>query len=156
MTMTSFAQVETMTPHDIMGVPSSVVADIWPGVRSLVERAAAKWPCDRNADDYLADLRAADAQLWLVSQYGAMRAVVITKIVNFPQHRVAVVELMSGEGMDDWLGDLDAKLTEWAVAHGCAKLRSGGRRGLTKASAKLGYACVAVLLEKDLSDAGRR
>lgn len=141
--------------HQILGVPSGVVAEIWPGVRDLVARAAAKWPGDRSADDYLAACRCADAQLWLVSRAGELRAAVITQVLNFPQHRVAIVELMAGQGMDDWVADLDEALTRWAVAEGCARLRTGGRRGLTKAAQRLGYDCVAVVLEKDLSDAGR-
>lgn len=144
------SEAEVQVSHAIDGVPSGLVTAVWPGVVHLVEQAAAEWPGDRSADDYLAACRAAAAQLWLVSLAGKLRAVVITEILNFPQHRILIVELMAGEGMDEWIGDLDRMLTEGAREVGCARIRTGGRKGLVKAAVKLGYRQTGIVLEKGI------
>lgn len=141
--------------HAIDGVPPHLVTALWPSVVHLVERACAEWPGDRSADDYMAACRASAAQLWMVSLAGKLRAVVITEILNFPQHRILVIELMAGEGMEEWVGELDKVMVEGGRNLGCARIRTGGRKGLTKAAVKLGYRQTAVVLEKDLGDGQR-
>lgn len=131
------------------------VPDVWPGVADLVAQAAAHWPQDRSTDDYLRACTDGSAQIWLISQEGKLRAVCITELVRFPRHLVGVIELLAGDGLEEWAPDLDRVLVEWARGHGCARLRTGGRKGLRKVAETLGYAEVAILLEKDLSDAGR-
>lgn len=141
--------------HSIDPVRPVFIPDVWLGLAELVSQAAEKWPKDRSTDDYLRACSDGSAQLWLISQEGNLRAVCITELVRFPQHLVGVIELLAGEGMEEWAPDLDRVLVEWARGHGCARLRTGGRKGLTKVTQRLGYELQAVLLEKDLSDAGR-
>jgi len=141
--------------HSVDPVRPVFVPDVWPGIADLVAQAAGKWPKDRSSDDYLRACTDGSAQLWLISHDGKLRAVCITELVRFPQHLVGVIELLSGEGFEEWAPDLDRVLVEWARGHGCARLRTGGRKGLTKVAQRLGYSLRAVLLEKDLSDAGR-
>lgn len=140
---------------DIDPVPASVVPDVWPGVGDLVAKAAAEWPRDRSLEDYFTACRSGAAQLWFISSGGKLLAVCITELMRFPQHLVGVIELLAGEGIEEWAADLDRVLVEWARSQGCDRLRTGGRKGLKKVATTLGYSEVAILLEKDLSDAGR-
>jgi hypothetical protein len=107
----------------IFQVPHWDVANIWPRVGTLVQRAL-----DRQREWGLADIHeqllAQRMQLWVVPWEMA----VVTQIQTYPGVRICMVVLCGGEGLHPHKQEFD-EIVGWAKGLACDEIRIQGREG---------------------------
>lgn len=136
---------------DIQPVPANLVPAIWPSILPIVERGVAASRGDRLAPDYFDVCASGAAQLWLIGKDGAVAAICIAEMVQYPRRRVALVDLIAGDGLDDWLEQLDETVGAWGRAHGAVAIQTGGRPGWSRVTKSIGYRTIGIVIEKDLA-----
>ncbi|MNM37106.1 hypothetical protein D3C81_478290 [compost metagenome] len=113
----------------LQGVQADDVPSAWHIVSPLVhqyltESREHRW----EAADILAMILERDAQLWLVVGDAGLLAVVITRIVQYPQAKECDLFMVHGELPDDWPAHLE-QLCTWAQAQGCESTAAMARKG---------------------------
>lgn len=136
---------------DIMPVPADLVPAIWPSVLPLIERGVEASRGDRLAPDYFDICASGAAQLWLIGKDGAVTAICIAEMVQYPRRRVALVDLIAGDGLSEWLPLLDATVGAWGRARGASAIQTGGRPGWSRVTKQIGYRTIGIVIEKDLA-----
>jgi hypothetical protein len=125
------------------------VDDAWPVVETWIadalERSGGvylpediKDACERNA-----------MQLWLVTDEGDIRAVVVTAVIDYPRKKVCQILICTGEGRGQWQ-EMIGLLEQWARDNGCDIFRPVARTGWARVLKPFGYRQTHVILEKDL------
>ena len=102
------------------------VADAWPYLFPVLQRALDKASGERTLNDVRKECESGGMQLW----FGGKSALV-TEIVTHPQQKVARMLLCGGrmeDVMDGW-----GEILAWARAEGCEAVEFCGRRGWIKA-----------------------
>lgn len=80
-----------------------------------------------------------DMQLWLIgNKYGVVGAVT-TEIINYPRKRMLRVVTLAGKEFDNWAGQLNDLLGEWAASLQCDGIECFVRSGFTKKLAAYGF-----------------
>lgn len=80
-------------------------------------------------DSVQQDVKRGKFHLWLIPG----RAALVTEVQQFPAERICMIVLCGGEGMEEWVQIVDAKLTSYARALGCVALMVVGREGWSRA-----------------------
>ena len=116
----------------LQGVPADDVPRIWhvvsPHVHQyLTDSREHRW----EAGDILTMILDRDAQLWLVIGDDALLAVVITRIIQYPQAKECELFMLHGQLPDDWPTHLE-QLCMWAQAQGCEFTTALAHRGQVK------------------------
>lgn len=118
----------------LVGVPSYLVADLWPSVRPFIERSFEKTGEFRfNPEDVLEQILAQDAQLWVRGK--PLDLVVVTEIYRHPRATELSIGPVAGELGEGWEEDLEF-LLEWGRMKGCTHAGTLGRLGWAR---KLGW-----------------
>lgn len=86
-----------------------------------------------------------EAQLWLGDNSAA-----VTEIVRYPRLKNLHLWLCGGD-MDEIVYVMLPKAEAFAIAEGCARLTTGGRKGWDKVMKRVGYSPIASVCAKDLS-----
>lgn len=135
---------------DVRPIPSWMVADVWPDVIDMLQRAIDRGPGDRLASDYWTALRAADCQLWLILRGRRLVGAFVTEVMAGPRRKLCWIELMAGDGMEAWLPEAEASVATWAREIGCHAVQAWTRKGLVKATRPLGYREIATVIRRRL------
>jgi len=111
----------------LLCIDPAQVESIWPHVAHLIRRAMARGRMGRFAD-VEADVRGANAYLWLAVEDGAVLAAAVTKVTQEDGGRLCTIVACGGR---DWkkFGRLIAGLEAYARAEGCAAIEICGRPG---------------------------
>ena len=139
-----------MAEHTVRPVPTYLVPAIWPSVAAIVQRGVGASRGDRFADDYYAVCAGGSATLWLIGRDNAVVAICISEVVQYPQRRIALLDLLAGEGIFGWLSHLDAAVEQWARERGCSAIQAGGRPGFVPVTKPLGYRAIGVVVERSV------
>jgi hypothetical protein len=91
-----------------------------------------------------------EAVLWAVTRDSRLVGCCIANAVQWPRKKIATPITVAGDGFDDWGGELDRVLTEWARALGCDLLEGWGREGWAKKLPALGYRRAYTVYRKEL------
>lgn len=71
---------------------------------------------------------------------------VVTEIKSFPEERILMVQLLSGERFHEWAAEVVAHLRVFAKAHDCVAVEAICRRGLEPILKPLGWKKTRILL----------
>lgn len=74
------------------------------------------------------------------------RGFLVTEVKNFHEERVLMVQLLSGECLEEWAPEALARLRECARANNCVAIEALCRRGLEPILKPLGFKKTRVLL----------
>lgn len=112
---------------------SGVVVGIWPfpiipQIEALLKPAADRGHC--------AIERGPGWHLWTVHMHGEL--VGAANVRRCTDASVDVV-LVGGRNAKEWIGPLDSRLGEWAVAEGATRMTARGRRGWARVLIKQGW-----------------
>ncbi len=107
----------------IFQVPYWDVAQVWPRVATLVQKALER-QVEWRLQDILEQLAAQRMQLWVVP----WRLALVTQIQTYPGVRICMVVLCGGDGLQA-NKHLLAEIEAWARGLGCDEMRIQGRAG---------------------------
>ena len=113
------------------GVFFDYVDSVWSDVKPFIERALAEGNGDYTAEEIRESLKSREMQMWVVFEEG-IRAVVVTRISEYPSKKVAIVVLLAGDGLKDWIHLLSDILEPWAKEKGCSQIRAYCRPGFER------------------------
>ena len=130
----------------LAGIPATELRAWWPAVEPFIDDAMKRGRRYR-ADDIFDSLAKRQMQLWAAELDGAVKAVAVTDIVDYPLARCARVFACTGEDRNRWLGHL-ATIEAWAREAGCVRIESWARPGWERILKD--WKKTHVLLEKDL------
>lgn len=120
-------------------VPMHLVAEIWPGVRDLLERAM-KYHAFMNSDDVLTIIREGRASLIVAVEDERIEGAVVMEIIAFPKIKVGWVMALAGKrGLYAHMDQIMEWLESWCRQRGCSKISELGRPGWAKVAKRRGY-----------------
>lgn len=76
---------------------------------------------------------------------------VVTEIKQYPEERVLIVQLLSGEKFEEWSQEVVDHLRKFAREHECKAVEAICRKGLEPILKPLGWKRTRVLLRDELS-----
>lgn len=89
----------------------------------------------------LFSLQEAEAKIksgeWQIHKFD--RGFILTEIKQYPNERVLLVWVLSGDGFDDWREEAFQRLKDFGRAHGCKAIEAQVRLGLVKKLKPLGF-----------------
>ena len=88
-------------------------------------------------------------QVWALSD-GAIRGIVLTKILEYPRCRVFEIMALAGIEMLEFFEEMQDVFTRFAQVNGCTKFSAMVRPGLQRKLRGFGAASVMVILRKDI------
>lgn len=105
---------------------------VWPLVVEKIEAAIARGDGEYRSGDVLVNLRAGRAQLWLGhDETLKIKMIAVTRIEVWPAVKRFRVDILSGEGLTEWLPVLPV-LESWAKDWGCEEIVGNVRPGMGK------------------------
>ena len=122
-------------------VPEAALDLMWPVLGPMLAPAVRRSP---DAPDVLAELRARNAQLWMVCEAGRPIAAVVTKVLDHDDgQRRCLLWLIGGRGARQWADGLLGAIEAWARPLGCVALWGCGRRGWARLVEPRGFQRIA-------------
>jgi hypothetical protein len=94
-------------------------------------------------------VEAQEMQLWGLHD-GVLRAVMVTKIVNYPQLRAVRIIAVAGRDMDMWLDKLIETVGQWGAEQGAHVVEFVGRKGWEKVLTSKGFGHTQVFMTKTI------
>lgn len=135
-----------MTP---LYVAPDQLNEAWPFVVRWIAAALDRSGNLYSPDDIKAECQRNAMQLWVVENEGAVVAVIVTTILEYPQKKVCQILICTGEGREGWQ-EMVGLLEDWARSQGCDLMRPVARGGWARILKPLGYKQTHVVLEKEL------
>jgi hypothetical protein len=88
-------------------------------------------------------------QLWVWKTY-AVKACIVTQIINYPQKRYCRLNIVTGVNRDDWKDSISI-IEAWAKSQGCHGMESIAREGWWRVFIRLlrGWKKTHIFIEKD-------
>jgi len=131
----------------ISQVQTGDLGAVWPRVRPLVERALRHGQGDgTSVEVVLAGLVEGVTQLWVIHEGDDIQACIVLSVTSHPKGRKVFVELLSGEGMDDWADALEGLLRDFKDLTGSACIEASCRKGLARYLSRRGWKTKAVIM----------
>lgn len=126
------------------------VRQLWPTVRSYIMAGYHEVGLDVDEHALLVDIERQLLQLWVVMDGSAVRAALITKLINGAKGRICQLDVAGGEGLKEIL-PLGVGIETYARAEHCGKMRVQGRPGWERVLSRFGFERVGVILERELT-----
>lgn len=124
------------------------INEAWSTVEPLIT-AACEYNNNRyKSEDYLKALIAGHKQLW-VAISGGLKGIAITYIDDFPQKRCCIIDIFTGDGLEELLEYLPV-IEAWAKENRCVQMLAATRIGLSRKLKSHNYRTTHALLEKDI------
>ena len=124
----------------IQGIPAPKIEYIWPLAMPVLKRAV-DIAGEEDLENIKKDLLNRDRQLWMVGE----NSYAVTSIQKYPQKKILFICYLAGEGIKEWIKELDHCMTTFAKATECTAIRWQGRMGWSKI---LNYDIRYVVMEK--------
>lgn len=125
-----------------MLVAKENVIRVWPGVKGLLERAMEYSTGEYGLQYLLQELIVGRFQLWFGIDEGAsvpkLKVVGVTSISTYPEKKRLRLELLAGEGLDDFLDKID-DIEQWARQFGATETEAYVRPGIAKILSGRGF-----------------
>lgn len=134
----------------IVSIAQWEVPFYWSRIAPLLVRVLEREEVDNSLDDVRQFLLSGHMQAWHID----WKTLLITQIQSFganaqqPTSKVCCVVFCAGEGLAEWLGAADGRISDWAESMGCTKLRIVGRKGWAVKLPE--FKQVSITLEKQL------
>ena len=133
----------------VSAIPAEYVETVWSECAPLLRRAIEYANGEFDIDDVLGWLKNRDMQLWVAIDDKIVMACT-TEVLDYPKKRVLRAILVGGDGMRDWIGDLDRALAEYAKQIGAKSIEAVGRKGWIRALGAHGWKENQVILSKEI------
>lgn len=134
----------------IGGMEWEEINESWRQIAMLVARALRNGGSLENTDSIYDALMHKRMQLWGIKWNGELRGCIITEIEHCDLTAVLRVVALTGEGMKEWLFELERTLRVFGAAHGCRYLSLEGRQGWMKALKEFNWRVVSIKMFKEL------
>lgn len=131
----------------IIGVSADRMLSVWHEVAPLLKRAFDRVDYPFTMEEIAGKVNDREMQLWMTHDASTAW---LTRILEFPRYKVLEVIAGGGEGLDEWLVELDQLLTAFASHHGCKYVECQGRKGWQRVAGPLGYTPVWVTIRKEV------
>jgi len=118
-----------MTTITVQATPWQAFAERWPEIEPLLASAMVCASRRYLPIDILAALVTGNGQGWFIRDGEELRAVLVTKIDQYPRARCCTIFCLAGEGMSDWFDTAETVITDYAIRLGCTQFEAQGRRG---------------------------
>ena len=140
-----------MTEFSVFPASPAAFMEKWPQVEPLFASAMVCASRRYLPIDILAALITGAGQGWFICGGSDLKAVMVTKIDQYPRAKCCTIFCLAGDGMADWFDRVEAILTEYALRMGCTQFEAQGRRGWERV---LGLEPRAVMYVKEIIDGG--
>ena len=134
---------------DVSQVTGEQINEHWELFAPWIQRALNQGQGDGlPADELRPDLVAGTRQLWAIHDQDEIRAVAVISVAQAPHigHKV-VVDTLSGDGIDEWIGVLVEALKELQEIMGAHCIEASCRPGLGRYMKRLGWSHKATIME---------
>lgn len=136
-------------------VPPEGVKKLWNDTLAPMVEEAAKYSGGRfTAVDVYIDCLSGSQSMWIAYEDGEIKGCCTVKIVNYPNLKSCLLDVIAGNNVDEWLEDGFKVISRYARHHGCTKMEGNGRPGWEPRIRKLGWKRSSVLFEYDLPEQG--
>jgi hypothetical protein len=135
---------------DLLFIPRGMIADAWPNVGPMLQRAIKRSGPFYDLGDVRRKLEDGDISLWAVMHEGRLTAAFTTNEIIYPRRKIMLVELLGGKDANLWYHDTVEKLAEIARETGYDAIETVARRGWAKMAGKVGFKETAVTYEMEL------
>lgn len=125
---------------EISMVPAQYADTCWDKVEKFAEKAA-KYTYGRfTVDDIYDCVTEQDYQMWVAyDAQKAFKALVVTRIENYPKRKLLAMHFCGGEDMDLWIELMLDMLKKFGKESGCDGIECTGRLGWDKVLKNDGY-----------------
>jgi hypothetical protein len=133
-------------------LPKEMLPEVWPviypGLKTVVERASGKVSLEELANDIIAGRW----QLWLYLNGGEYRALAITELATCKTgKKILRLIVCTGEDRELWEVLIPSTLEQFARIEGCTLFETWARPGWERILGRQGFKKTHVLLEKELN-----
>lgn len=127
-------------------VPQDKIDAVWPLIEPFLQEALEYGNGRWASRDFQGFCRDDVMQLWLILDNGAVTAMAITELINYPQKKICRIVVCGGRNVGRWLNER-RHIDEWARQNGCQAMELIGREGWARMMPDWRR---MVFLEKDL------
>ena len=138
----------------IVQIPQENIETVWNLVDESITKALAYSGHHFNTSDVYEACLSGNNQLWLAWDEEAktkLKAVVVTRIIERPNSKVANIFIYTGKNRKDWQDGLH-DIEKWAKSNECTHFETYARPGWSKILNKQGFKTTHYLLEKKLEN----
>lgn len=137
----------------IAGIHPDDTSQVWDLVLPLVESAIEYSNGEYTADYLLNCINEGDSQLWVGHERNHIVYVCITAIETFKStgKTVLKIQLLAGNGIDEWLESNLPELESWAIDNGATAIWNFGRAGWERKLRPFGFHKVSTVMAKELT-----
>jgi hypothetical protein len=136
-------------------IPIDLVHRVWSQVGPILNLAIAESNGRYVDQDVLKLCAEGRQQLWVMFEDDVIHAAATTAIIDYPQRRALCGVFLAGDRMKEWNEPFVDMLERFAKDMGCDLVEMSGRKGWARFMKKFNWAQSAVVLEKDITNAGR-
>jgi hypothetical protein len=116
-----------------------LLALVWPRVSGLIQLALDEGWGEMNLGDVWEHLQSGNMQMLVALDEEKILAALVTQVVDYTRRRALRVVFAGGEGLDQWVGEVDEMLVKGAKAIGANGIEICGRAGWARALRGLDY-----------------
>lgn len=117
---------------EVIQVPGSAVAAVWPSVRDyLAPSVAMSLGCFTDGD-VMAACEAGAMTLFVAVDEDQYLGAVVCEVRQFPRRRANCIVFAGGREMRRWYRPMEDAVSDWSRAWGCTLFIAQGRRGWSR------------------------
>lgn len=144
---------DSVSTLEVTAVPPAAVDYMWSDVEPMFKKAIDASGGRYNTVSVLDQLLRGDLGLWLVLDEATPIAAYTTRVTQYPTGRKGlIVDWLSGDGMDRWLGLVVETVSRYGKDIGCNHAEFLGRMGWLRTLKPFGVNGEAVIARMELSD----
>ena len=98
-------------------------------IAPFLAEAVAESAGEYEVADLFAEIARNRMQLWIIGDAERLRGGLVTRVAVYPRKQVLQLLYLGGDGLADWVDDLDQELSGFARAQGCQRIEVTGRPG---------------------------
>ena len=123
----------------VLNLKGELLLAAWPRVADLIQLALDEGWGEMNIGDVWERVQAGLMQVLVVLDDEKILAALVTEVVDYPRRRALRVVFAGGEGMEDWVEEVDQLLLVGAKKVGAQGIEICGRAGWGRALRSLQY-----------------
>ena len=138
---------------DITIVPPENTEEVWPVVEPMIKSALALLNGRYSSVDIFIAIKSGEQTLWVAfDEDKKVKGCCTVEIVQYPGMKCCNINVIAGEGVNDWLEDSFKLISKYAKEYGCERMEGMGRPGWIKPLKKLGWVSTAMKFDFLLTD----
>ena len=121
---------------------------VWGTLTPMIEKALQTGQGDSETSDSIKEsVRAGDSLMWVIHEGKRIQGGIVLAVEQHPTCRKVFIELLAGDGLDEWADELEAKLIEFREFVGASCIEASVRKGLAKFLMNRGWTHKATIVE---------